>query len=402
MLHNNIVFTKGVNRQYSDEFGRVGAKIGSTVNIRLPHKYFVRTGAPIQVNATSETYVPLTLNTQYGVDVSFSSAELTLSLDDFSKRILTPAMARLSSRIDYDGMAQALNVFNMVGNPGTTPGSVVGGAANTMTDATCPICYLNAGVHMTNNATPRDESRRIVVNPNAMAQSMAALRALLQDSSLISEQYRKGVMGIAFGFEFAEDQNVNTLTTGTHAGSGTAIIAGVSQVGSTVNTSGWTANSAILSQGEVIQLAGVNSVNPENMQNTGFAANFVVTANVISTAGGLAAIPVYPPIILPGAQVTNATVTASPTNGGAVTVMSGAASTAFPQNIAYHQDAFTLGTADLELPKGVDFSGREMYDGISMRIVRAYDINNDQFPCRIDVLAGWATLRPEMACRISG
>jgi hypothetical protein len=74
----------------------------------------------------------------------------------------------------------------------------------------------------------------------------------------------------------------------------------------------------------------------------------------------------------------------------------------YAQNLAYHADAFTLGTADLEIPQGVDFAARESYDGISMRIVRAYDVSSDNFICRIDVLGGWATLRPELACRILG
>ena len=68
----------------------------------------------------------------------------------------------------------------------------------------------------------------------------------------------------------------------------------------------------------------------------------------------------------------------------------------------YHKDAFTLVTADLVMPRGVDFAAREVYDGISCRIVRAYDINNDNLPCRIDVLYGWTTLYPQFACRLIG
>jgi hypothetical protein len=35
-----------------------------------------------------------------------------------------------------------------------------------------------------------------------------------------------------------------------------------------------------------------------------------------------------------------------------------------------------------------------------MRIVRQYDINNDNIPCRLDVLYGYKTIRPELACRL--
>jgi hypothetical protein len=79
---------------------------------------------------------------------------------------------------------------------------------------------------------------------------------------------------------------------------------------------------------------------------------------------------------------------------------SGAASTAYPQNMAYHKDAFTMVTADLVMPEGVHFAAREIYDGVSLRIIRNYDINNDKFPCRIDVLIGWKATRPQWAVRL--
>jgi len=210
-------------------------------------------------------------------------------------------------------------------------------------------------------------------------------------------------MGTALGFEFAMDQNVNLLTTGSRSVSATPSTTTASQTGATLNTTGWTASqTGILLAGEVFTIAGVYGVNPENQSNIGYLQNFVVTANCNSDGNGNITIPISPSIIPVGAQVPNGTVTAAPAGGAQLTMMSGAASTSFPLNLAYHHDAFTLATADLEMPKGVDFAARETYDGISMLIVRAYDINNAQFPCRIDVLAGWATLRAQLACRIAG
>ena len=396
-LHNNLVFVKGVNRQYSDEFAKSGAKIGSTVNVRKPNRYFVRTGQAMQTQQTQETYVPLTLNTQWGVDVSFSSQELTLSLDDFSKRILTPAMARLASKIDQDGLAQTLNVWNQVGTPGTTPGTG-GGTATVLLQYNCPIVYLNAGMMMDNNACPRDENRRVVINPAAMAQSVAGLSGLFNESAAISEQYRKGVLGHALGFEFAMDQNVNTLTCGTRSAAPTITTNAVT--GDTYFKVSGTISQTIKA-GEVISV-DVKSVNPENQQSTGFNAQFVVTQDLTYTGSSDDLLYVSPSIVLAGASIANGTVATLPTTGSTITLLSGTASTSYPQNIAYHQDAFTLATADLELPRGVDFAARETYDGLSMRIVRAFDITNDMFPCRIDILGGWATLRGELATRIIG
>lgn len=393
LLHNNLVFAKGINRQYSKEFAVQGAKIGTSINVRKPNKYTIRTGTVISIQGTAETYAPLTLDTQAGVDTEFSSQDLTLSLDDFGKRILSPACARISSKIDFDGLAQVKNVYNSVGTPGTTPGTSGGSGLAT---TTAPAIYLNAGMMLDNFATPRDENRRIIMNPIAQATSVSGLSGLFNDQTTVAEQYRKGVLGMALGFEFGMDQNINLLTTGTR--SGTTLINGTTSIGSTIDVDGYTGATDTVKAGETLTIAGVYSLNPENGQSTGQLQQFTVTADTTAASNETATLPVSPSLTLTGPY---ATVNSAPANNAAVT-FSGSASTAYPMNVAYHQDSFTLGTADLILPGGVDFAARETYDGISMRIVRAYDIVNDLFPCRIDVLYGYATLRPEMACRIWG
>ena len=406
VLHNNLVAAKGVNRQYSSEFAQTGAKIGTTLNVRKPNRYFVRSGAPIQVQNTSETYAPLTLSFQKGVDVSFTSQDLTCSLDDFGKRILTPAMARLASQIDFDiCTAAAQQIYNNVGTVGSTPGTVAGAG---LAQSGSPIIYLNAGVMLDNNATPRDENRRVIMNPAAQAQTVSGLSGLWQDATAIAEQYRKGVMGQALGFEFAMDQNINTITSGTRlVASGS--VSGGSQTGSTLLVGGLGAGGTIAA-GEkffITSVPAVQSVNPENQTSTGIVQQFTVLTAVTADAGGNATLNISPAIIPIGAAVANGTVTNSPSNGATITFGSigagqWAASTTAVMNLAYHQDAITLATADLIMPGGVDFAARETYDGIAMRIVRQYDINNDSMPCRIDVLYGIGVLRPEMGCIIFG
>ena len=80
-------------------------------------------------------------------------------------------------------------------------------------------------------------------------------------------------------------------------------------------------------------------------------------------------------------------------------MIAGTASTAVQTGLAFQKGAFAFATADLVMPEGVDWSAREVYDGLSMRIVRAYDINNDKFPCRLDILYGYQTLRAQLAAR---
>jgi hypothetical protein len=404
ILHNNLVFAKGVNRQYSQEFAQTGAKVGSSINIRKPNKYPIRTGPTLNIAGTTENYVPLTLTTQAGVDTSFSSVDLTLSLDDFGKRVLSPAMARVSSKIDFDGLqAAGYATFNCVGTPGSPPGSNTG---SNLAVCNAPQVFLNAGMLMDNMATPRDENRRVVLNPIGQATSVANLSGLYNDTGSIGAQYRKGVMGQALGFEFAMDQNVNILTCGSRVAT-TGNANGANQTGTSYSLTALTANSTVYT-GEKFTIANVYSVNPENGQSTGQLAMFAVlapsngAAYYTADANGNATLNISPGIYTANSNGNaNATVTALPANGANCTWY-GAANATPTMNLAYHQDAYTLATADLIMPGGVDFAARETYDGISMRIIRAYDITNDLFPTRIDTLYGYAAPRPEFGCVIWG
>ena len=409
VVHNNIVFAKGINRQYSKEFAIIGAKIGDTVNVRKPNKYNLRRGTQIQIQGTNEQTVPVKLTTQYGVDPSFSSQDLTLSLDDFGKRVLTPAMAQITSGIDYDGLQLVSQVYNNVGAPTVTPGNTAGaGLAN----SNSPTIFLNAGMMLDNMACPRDENRRIIMNPIAQATTVSGLSGLFNDQATLGEQYKKGVMGRALGFEFAMDQNVGIQTSGNHSNT-TVVIGSANQSGATLALVGG-ANTTFF-PGERFTVANVSSVNPENRQSTGQLMQFVIlpSANVatanypagyyIADSGGNVVLNISPAIIGPSTPANPLqTVTVLPAGGATLTFNMAANTTTAVNNVAYHQDAFTLATADLIVPGGVDFAARENYDGISMRIVRAYDITNDLFPTRIDVLAGWASLRSEFACAIWG
>lgn len=381
VLHNNLAFVRGINRQYNDQFAKSGGKIGSQLTIRMPNKYGVRTGAAMQTQNVTEPSQVLTVATQKGIDLNFTSAELTLSIDEFSARIIKPALARLASQIDYDCLSMALDVNNLVGTPGTTPASA--------------LVFLQAGQKLDENATPRDNDRSVVINPAAMASTVDALKGLFQQSTSIADQYKSGMMGKALGFDWSMDQNVHSMTCGSRVASATSTVSVTSAEGDTsiVLTGGGTTT---VKKGDVFSIAGRYSVNPETGQSTGVLAQFVVTAD--ATFNTTVTLAISPVIRSTGAF---ATVSSLPTSGDAVTFV-GVASTAYPQNLAFHKDAFTLVTADLEIPKGVDFAARETFDGISLRIVRAYDINNDQMPCRLDILYGFKTLRPEMACRIIG
>lgn len=386
VLKNELGFAKGVNRQYDDSFGQTGAKIGSTLNIRKPNRYYAASGAALVTQDSTEASVPLTLSNQIHVGMTFSSKDLTLSIDEFSDRYVKPAIATLANKIDVDGLALANQVANSVGTYGTAPANL--------------SAILAAGQKLDENGTPVDGMRSLVLNPAGQASMVGSLSGLFQSSEKIASQYEKGRMGEAAGFTFKMDQNVNAHTVGTY--SGTPLVNGAGQTGSTLITNGWGVSlSTLLNVGDVFTIAGVYTVNPQSkIMVINSLKQFVVTAGAASDATGNSTISIFPAIVTSGAYQN---VSSGPAAGAAITVL-GASGATGSMNLAYHRDAFVLGMADLALPSGVEMAARatDPDAGLSLRIVRAYDINSDNHPCRIDMLYGWAALYPELACRIHG
>jgi len=399
VLENELTFTSEVDRNYDDQFAVVGAKIGNTVNVRRPGRFIGTTGPALNVEDFNETSVPVTLSTQFHVDTQFTTADLALSLDMFSDRVLKPAVAAIANKIDRDGLVMAKNnTANIVGTAGTPPTGL--------------ITYLTAGAYLDSEGAPRDGRRSVTIEPFTSATIVDSLKGLFVPQEAIGEQYRKGLMGRdSAGVNWKMDQNVVSQQFGAWTG-GTA--GSITVNGSNQGlASGWAQTSTInitataagaLNQGDVITFAGVYAVNPQNRQAYGNnkLRNFVVTS-AVTLSNGNTSVTVSPALIY-GGQFQN--VTASPTSGVAVTPFSIGVSgngTYSPQNILMHRNAFTLAVADLELPEGVHFAGRasDKEIGLSMRVVRQYTINNDSIPTRLDVLYGWAPLYPELACRIA-
>ncbi|MDE1971087.1 MAG: hypothetical protein KGI50_05965 [Patescibacteria group bacterium] len=378
ILHQKLSFIGSINRQYDDSFANAGAKIGSTLQIRNPNQFTVRTGKILAAQDVGELSTALTMGTQKGVDVNFSSAELTLSLDDFADRILEPAMAVLASNIEADALNMANDVYN-----------TVNGLGSAITLNKC----LQARKMLVDNLAPGSQ-RTLLINTQDNLDLVDSLKGLFQDSTQISKQYREGKVGTTAGFgDIYENTLLTSSTTGTAlATTGYTTSSAVTANGSTaVPVTGAATTFAV---GDVVTFVGCNRVHPETKTDTGVLQQFVVTA---AYAGGAGSISVSPAIYTTTGRQN--VVAAGIANGVAV-VKVGGASAVYKPSLAYHKDAFAFVTADLLLPNGVDFKAREVYDGLSMRIVRAYDINNDAFPCRIDMLYGYKTIRAQLAARI--
>lgn len=394
ILDNELGMASRVHRDHEGEFMKNvnGYKVGQTVSVRKPAQFTVRTGAVASAQDATEGTTAITVNTQKGVDIKFSSLELTMKIGDLAERVLRPAMVPLANAIDQDLHACAMtNLWNWVGTPGNTI-------------STYP--KFLAGVQRLNEmAVPGDE-RSCALSP---ADHIALLgnQSQLYIDGANSDAYRKAKLGGLANVSPFMTQNAPTLTTGSRT-NGTVNGAGqaVTYTGAQANSWGQTLNVAGLGAagtvkaGEVFSIAGVQAVNPITKQVLPYLQQFVVTANATADGAGNAALTVQPAIITSGAFQT---VSAAPASGAVVTWM-GAASTTFQQNIMFHKNAIALAVVPMVKPAGIptDQVGRQTYKGLSVRLVPYYDGTNDVSNWRLDVLYGFAAIDPRLGARVSG
>lgn len=393
VLHQKLNFVGNVNRQYDDRFAQTGAKIGTSLNVRMPPRYTVRTGATLSAQDHTERSTPLQVSSQYGVDVSFTSVELTMSLDDFSDRVIDPAMAQLAAKIEGDCFADAYKLVSNYTNA-TTNGLLTYKR------------FQQGGKNITNELGPLS-MRSACLSPESTVEFNDAVKGLFQDSSQIARQYREGVIGRTGGFDVYENTLVPSHTTGTLAGSPVTTGASLGTGTTTQNT--WVSQTAIvitgatttttIKAGDIITLDGVYDVHPETKTARGKLKTFVVQSDVTATNG--ASVTIKPGLIYgSGNAYQNCTLSGVSDTSGLTVTLIGAVNSAFGQDIQFHRDAFVFATADLEDVSRYGAKGaRAQKDGISMRLAQQYTISSDTVPARFDVLFGFAGLYPELANR---
>ena len=386
ILENNLVLSRNVNRQYDDSFAVAGAKIGSTLRIRLPDRALVTTGAALTVQDDNEQSVSLPLATQKHIGINFTSAELTMQLDDFADRVLKPRISQLASSVDADVANCYKDIYNSVGTPGTTPAT--------------SLVLLQANQKLNEFATPLAE-RYATVNPAANASLVEGMKGFFNPTSDITRQFKSGMMGSGvLGYdEIAMSQSITSHTEAATIALSPIVATTVATQGQATLAISFTSGSPTFTKGDVFTIGSVYAVNPQTRVSTGSLQQFVVTADLVISSTTTGTLAISPPLYT--AAHALATVDSFPASSAVLTFM-GAASGVYPQNLVYHKDAIAMVTADLIMPQGVDMASRQVHNGISMRVVRQYDINNDRMPCRVDVLYGYATIRPQMACRVWG
>lgn len=382
---NSNTFIQKIDHQYDASFAVQGAKIGTSLRIRLPNDYTVNSGPVASVQDTNEQYTTLNVTDQENVAVSFNSVDRTMKLDDYSEIILAPMMNNLVGKV-------AQIVMNGVEGGISNFVSLVDGSGDIVSPSA--TTWLQGGAKL-DQLSARRGVRQIIMDPLTQANTVASLSGLFNPAPTISKQFQSGEMISALGFDWAMDQTTLVHETANYTDNIT--VSGASQTGTTLTTSAITGG---LNKGDIIEIEDVFLVNRITKQNTRTLAQFVVTADV---ATGGTSVPIYPAIIPAGASgqdVQYQTVNESPASGADVSPVTKPGEM-YRKNFAFVPEAVTLATADLIMPGGVMEAARQNYDGVSLRMVTQYQIGTDQAITRLDVLFGYLWIRPEWACVVA-
>ncbi len=392
-LENNMILGDKVHRQYKNEF----VKIGDTVTIRRPVKFVVSDGATRVNQDVTETTTTIVINKRKHVSWLFSAQDLTLTIDEYAERYIKPAMIVLANNID-EALAQegAEAFYNLVGTPGTTPADFQ--------------ALADVAQRMDELSVPDDGNRCLVLNPAGrwgLANGLGGTgSAGVFNAEIVGGMVRKGFLGEIAGFMIYGDQNILAQQAGVQGG--TTVTMGVPTNGSALITvDGGTASvTDYWRKGDVVTFVGVNSVNPVSFIDTGNLAEFVVTANTDTVAAGAASLPIFPAFNDgTGSASQNPAyqnITALPADGVTVAVLTGATSAIHAQNLGFHKNALALVTIPLELPDSAVFKARADWRGYSIRVIKDYDIAEDEEIIRLDVLYGVKAIYPDLGVRLTG
>ena len=385
---NSNALLQTVRKTYDDSFGVAGAKIGSTLRLRLPNDPTVRVGATSNPQSIAERNTTITVGTMLGVDLGFTSTEMALSISDFSERYLETSINNLAGAVASDVMNVAETVPNIVHN--------VDGSNNTISPTAST--WLAAGAILDSLSCPRG-SRKAILDPLTSARTVQSMLGLFNPSPEISKQFRAGSMDVTSGTlginDWRNDQTVIKHVQGAST-YGTVAAGGVTNVSATGCTIATSALAGAVNVGDILTIATVNSVNRVTKASNHTLAQFVVTS---AATTGATSLTVYPALIGPasGVAVSYQTVDNVPATGAAIASPINA-NEVYRKNMVFVPEAFALVTADLALPSGAVMDAhREMYDGISLRCIRDYLFLSDTQATRIDILYGWAAPRPEFA-----
>lgn len=398
MLKNSMVMGNLVHRKYKEEF----VKVGGTITIRKPVKFTVTKSRVRTTTAhITEKSITLQVATQAHVAWSFHTVDLTLTIEEYSERYIKPACNTLANTVDVDLCDLYDDIYNAVSE------------STGFVDPETFMVLGNAATKLDEEAAPQ-EDRAVVLNPGGHWSLANALRTLYV-TDVAKPIVTKGYLARIANFAVYMDQNISAHTTGQWAtesastdGTGAEVATGApgssAVLTNAVALCDFDSPNDILTVGDIFTIAGVYAVNPISGASTGKLRQFVVTATAVTSSTGTTTESPVTVSIQPGLADSGPyrTVSTMPGGGAAVDIMGHVAQN-YPQNLAFHKNAFALVMVPLEMPHGAwGARATEESTGISIRVLKAYDINTDEEVCRLDILYGVKTLYPELACRIFG
>lgn len=375
LAHEKSSFVGTINRQFDASFGKASGKIGDTLRIRLPSQYTRRQGSRVMnVQDSEQQNTTLVTATQDGVDMKVNSREFALDMEDFSRLHLEPAIAGMMSGIDSDVI---------IGCMKATP-QVVGTVGSAINDLSVPGA---ARAKLNQSLAPKDDNRFIQMDSVTMGTLVNGLKGLFHDGAQVKKQYREGMVGRTGMATYYENERVWPMTVSSDVTSVTLDTYTVVQGDADLTVTGF----ATPNVGMVFTLASCYDVHPETKVAYAHLKQFTILSGSTATN-----VLISPTIYLTGPRQN---VSATPGTTAAL-VFIGTATNTYIQSLMYHKDAYTFATAALPLMASAEKCVVQTYDGLSIRVWQDGDIRNDELLTRIDMLYGYAAIRPQWGCRM--
>ena len=380
VIHEKAELINTVDRQFDDSFGRSGAKIGDTLRVRKPNEFSVRTGSAMQISAITEETQTVTLSTLKGVDMELDVTETLLKTDNpkdvsrFTKRYIEPAVSKLVSLVEAEALEYYTKATHQIAG-------TAGSAINSLTTPNLMRAKLNQ------QAAPKD-MRHVQIDSVTMSSLVAGVPSYFNPQAAISKQYTEGFVTRTAMADFHENERTWTLAN-------SADVAG--EINNGTLTSGITALTvdgftAAPVAGMIFTVEGIYDVHPETKAAYAHLKQFVVTSGATTTN------LTFSPALIYDTANPRQNCSGTPIDGADITFV-GSASASYVQPLMYHKEAFQFVTGELPLMASAEKCARMTKDGYSLRVWQDGDITNNRYVMRIDILYGFAALRPQWAVR---
>jgi hypothetical protein len=384
MLADKTQFIKSIDKEPASSFGQVnGYNVGDTININKPARFIPSSTADITstIQDVKEEKVSLALDIRSIVPIALTSAEIqnTLALKDWMTRVLDPAVSAIAQGVESTCLTRAKNGFaNFVGTAGST-------VFDTAT-------MLSARSAVMRDLAPQNGKLYALLDSPSMASAVNARKGLFQSSSAIADQYKEGYVGQADGFTYLENNLVPRHANGADVAFAVeASVVTIANGMSTIGVDGVT-TSAVIKAGTKFTIPTCYKVHPITKATLPELQVFTVTADASENGSNQATLTISPAIYYTSTDPRQ-NVSAAPVDEDAITVLTGSASTTYTHNLFYHKQSCRFASVPLVKPDGLDMVGQETVDGMTIRVLRDYDILTDKLIMRLDFLGGFAVVR---------